>query len=427
MSGLSSLWNKNDVDWDNPQKYRTSYIIRELYQATYELYYIAYMYTLIRNSFPIPTPEDYNYKNRDEEAVYDICSMLNRLFADDPQYTYTRNSSAGYMATGCFIEDDYIPSGYPESTDNASSWRNVYFYKDKFGGMEVTTLTKLEGYYGDMSFIRDYGTGHRIGLDFIHKVRSILSHPFKLNTTIAKPYVNYSGVFQGYWSSQSDAISIFKSYGSRGNPHPDPTRPIGDFDTVQEAVDAMKVATPHSGTNYNFGFTSQSLDIYSCNLREGDNGYPHFDYGTASNDATPVEFASWATKYRLDNQNAVLDWSSVEADQISFTIARNNSGDIEDDYGLLARNEPYITNTIRVNNIGVKAINNVQPFFGDFDAPSRDVVFVGDDNLVTTGLEDLPVYQDGEGHGSDVTNITLANLIKIDSPQFRRYYTEEAN
>ena len=184
MIGVASLWNKNNVDWENIQKYRTSYIIRELYQACYELYSEAWNMTRFNTIPIISTPENYIFTNRDENALYEVYSMLLRKFADSPSYQTSRGEG-GYVATGCFIDDNYIPSGSPNFKYLNGS---VVGYLNFLGGVEHLTITKLEEYYGDMTFIRDLGFNQ--SLPFTEKImRNSLMLP--LNMTVTDDEVKY--------------------------------------------------------------------------------------------------------------------------------------------------------------------------------------------------------------------------------------------
>ena len=260
VTGVSSLWNKNGVDWTQPNKYRTSYLIRELYQATYERYYEAYASTSIRGlSLPV-TPENNIYKERDEEAVYNICQMLNTMFSDNPEYTTIgshNNRRSGYIATGCFIEDsysfDFYPSGVGMGEVGRHSTPNGYIYDNFLGGLEFLTLNKLENYYGDMGFIRDLGVGHRITSDFFIKVKAILDHPMKINLSIPKPNISYQGVFLNNWTSIDMDVNTFS------RPYLVTKDDDGSDKSTDHAVSTMEADTPISGYEF-YGDTFTTLE-----------------------------------------------------------------------------------------------------------------------------------------------------------------------
>ena len=141
---MSSLWNKNNVDWENIQKYRTSYIIRELYQACYELYSEAWNMTIIKGGNLIASPENYTFTSRDEYALREVYLMLLRMFSENPGYITLgigNNRSTGYVATGCFVDDFYTPTGLPKMEYN-DLFRQVV-YTEFLGGLEYMTLSKF--------------------------------------------------------------------------------------------------------------------------------------------------------------------------------------------------------------------------------------------------------------------------------------------
>ena len=412
--GVSSLWDKNGVDWTNPQKYRTSYLIRELYQATYERYYEAFASTtIIGTSTPI-IPESKYYDERDEYAVYNICQMINTMFSDNPQYTTngTGNSRrSGYIATGCFIDDAYEFDFYPSGDGTGGTGRfdtaNGYIYNSYMGGLEYLTLTKLEEYYGDMTFIRDLGVNHRISIDFILKIKAILDHPMKINICIPKPVLNFQGVFQNTWTSvDMDVNTIFRHYLR--------TKEDDNLDTsTDDAVSSMEADTPKVGREV-LGATTLTLS---------NSGYTVISQN-ASNYASdsytrPLCLADSMFKFRR-TQAQSRDLSSVNFDLIRHSFVNSS----RDDYNALNLHNPFIKNFNRSINVGLETAS-VESYFNP-DGTFYNFTFVGDDDDVSgipLGFADAGV---GESLKTGVEENTMI-LMNLNDPAICKYYTEPTN
>lgn len=416
--GVSSLWDKNGVDWTNPQKYRTSYLIRELYQATYERYYEAYASTSIRGlSLPL-TPEDNIYRERDEEAVYNICQMLNTMFSDSPEYTTTgifNNRRSGYIATGCFIEDSYSFDFYPSGAGNGQVGRddtpNGYIYDNFLGGLEFLTLNKLENYYGDMGFIRDLGVGHRITSDFFIKVKAILDHPMKINLSIPKPSISYQGDFLNSWTSIDMDVTSFS------RPYLVTKEDDGSDTSTDHAVSTMEVDTPISGYEF-FGNSILTLETSGYQV------FSQFNSNYISDSyIRPLCLSNSMFNFRRNFSQTSLtrDLSNVNFDLIKHSYINP----IRDDYNSLILHNPYITNFNRVSNVGLntRTVGYYSPIFGEDEFT---FTFVGDDNTVTgipLGFSDAGVNESLRAGVAENTMI----LMNLNDPAICKYYTEATN
>jgi len=415
--GVSSLWNKNGVDWTQPQKYRTSYLIRELYQATYERYYEAYASTSIVGIFPPATPENKTYKERDEEAVFDICQMLNVMFSEDPQYTTIaigNNRRSGYIATGCFIDDMYDFNFYPSGLGLGEVGRddipNGYRYDSFLGGLEFLTLTKLENYYGDMNFIRDFGIGHRITSDFITKVYNILNHPMKVNLCIPKPFLNFDGVFQNKWDSFGLNVNTFS------RPYLRTKEDEGSSTSTDDAVASMEADTPIEGYEF-FGDSIITLETLGYQARSSFNS----SYSSDSY-VRPLCLTDSMFRFRrsFSSQAPTRDLSHVEFDIINHSYINP----VRDDYNALELHNPFIKNFNRVSNVGLNTKTVGYYYSSSFGDDEFTFTFVGDDSTVSgipLGFADAGVnesFRTGVGENSMI-------LMNLNDPAICKYYTED--
>ena len=415
VTGVSSLWNKNGVDWTQPSKYRTSYLIRELYQAVYERYYEAYTSTRIRNSLDISTPENKYYDERDEYAVYQICHLLNTMFADDPQYStfgLFNNRSSGYMATGCFIDDAYSFDFYPSGEGRGEVGRNdvptAFDYNNFMGGVEFLTLTKFEEYYGDMTFVRDRGVGHRITTDFINKVYLILNHPMKLNLCIPKPIISYSGVFQGKWTSfDLDCFSFGRPYLRTKVSDSNPT-------STDNAVSTMENDMPISGFEF-FGNQLLTMESGGYQVFSSFNSYFSESY------VRPLCLNNNMLNFRGLSNTPARDLSNVSFDFIKHSYVNKN----RDDYNALNIHNPFVKNFNRVSDAGLNTVivGYYSPILGDNEFT---FTFVGNDNTITG----IPLGFADAGAGESFTSGVGENsmiLMNINSENVCKYYTEPTN
>ena len=184
---MNSSWESNGIDWDNISKNRTSDVIRELYKATYELWYNAYLLSRLRSQVPLTTPESHSFAQRDEESLYNICVILNRLFSSDPTPRSSGNGSyTGFVAESCFVLDDADIDDTPNILYDNSFFNGVY-YASFMGGLNYATISSLEDIYGDLTFIRDNFIGHRVTPQRLKTIYSILTHPKKCMNYTCKP------------------------------------------------------------------------------------------------------------------------------------------------------------------------------------------------------------------------------------------------
>lgn len=403
---MSSLWDKNGVDWENIRKYRTSYIIRELYQACYELYSEAWNMTRLSNSIVRPIPENNTFIERDEFALRDVYSMLLRMFSESPDYSTigTGNSrQSGYVATGCFVDDLYTPSGLPSMEYN-ELFADV-MYTEFIGGLEYMTLSKFEEYYGDMSFIRDLGVNYRITHVELFKLYKILTHPIKLNPFTCKPAIqSMTGDFLGVWFRFSDSDFGFTTSSYREEGEDDLST-----GTPQEYVDSMKNLDVYE-TGFDVGggtqltLASKTLDIRHLN-----------GSGLAKNSARPHNFVSFSR----ENRGIPLQpLSEFDIDTVNYSAVK------EDDFNIFSTQNPYPTGFERKSEVEFTQRTSFQ--FPLESGSTYESYSIDDADLITSGLDNIPSVPAGEQYRTLIEMDSIP-LINIRDRNFAKYYTEEAN
>jgi len=189
---VPSGWTTSGIDWDNLRSNRTEDIVYHLHKATYERFFYYYRSSAGRANAPtnpsVP-PSIKNYRVRTENAMFEIRSLLRRIYAVDEEYVIDGGAFDYFAGTRCVFKKDYTPThtplfNYYFAADPANprygNNSRIYF-KDYLGGLkplDVSSGGDLEDIAGgDLDFLRDLSINRRINIQDLTKIYNILITP----------------------------------------------------------------------------------------------------------------------------------------------------------------------------------------------------------------------------------------------------------
>lgn len=418
---MSSLWNRLGVDWENPEDYkrfRTSDLIRDLHQATYELYYNAVSGTFIRAGglgFIPTSPYNYDFYERDENAFYETSRLINIMFSDNPQLSQANKSGQryfAYMGTACFIDNDTEVSGYPNFTKIQAGSIGVdrYLVNEYLYGIPYMTMTYLESIYGDLSVIRNRGIGSRVTVETLYQIYKIITHPKKL---LINPPQRYWESFLGltdYWGlySASGAMGLVSNLGLRQR-----STNNTDVRSMNQAISSMESNTPLNQTVGNGAFDPpRSTPITQRYMELQGITSSGNTTGSAQNGNIRYSQSFIGFDRRVGFPR---DINEIKVDVIKFSYpssgyAYDPNGD---DFGIL-NDIGQPVNLTRVTDVGLKNLS----------VGISSGVVIDDDDLITgVTASDPPNNESYYSYISQAHHI----LVDVNTKEFADYYTEATN
>ena len=191
---MPSGWETSGINWSDIRSNRTEAIVYHLHKALYERYYNYYLSSsarwnasVIRYYLPI-RPTLKNFRLRTDEAMYEIRSILRRLYAVDDEYDIKEGDYTSYsVATRCLFSKGYNPVikptynviNSPDPSDPRYQNLSSTQFSEYLGGLKPLDISEggeLESIaQGDLGFIRNLDYNRRIDIQDLTKVYNILS------------------------------------------------------------------------------------------------------------------------------------------------------------------------------------------------------------------------------------------------------------
>ena len=397
---MASAWATSNIDWTNIAEHRLDDVVYHLHKAVYERDYRVW-YTGISNDsgdhpfYPGTSPSSNNYNVRTVTAWKEILNILKRWFCEDlSKFTYARNNQSKkyFMATRCFVSDDYVPDHYPNfklntypSSHPYNNTKNVCYLSDHLAGIEVLDMAmggELETLLGrDLQFLRDSDYIGQIKLEHLEAVYEILTTPMKCNVDAVIQRVSTGAFLLTAGDVQSSLIRIHPNSLSGSEPN------------VNDAVTEMyglSESTYYSSSEFHF-FRARKTGSSA----------------SAINRPLYHEFGFWLEIY-FDGGFFTANDVKVSTFTFSDSADRNTDGGSTSNYGLMP--------TPAIFPEGMQRIENTFPSTSASGTP-YGVIGRGQ---ITSGV---PTLSTDSGKEETLVEYSI-RFLNIDLPGYLEYYTE---